>query len=376
MNEGKDNGAAEAIESLRAAFDPLLDDFASRYVFPWEQRELGRVASPVDLREQLDEAEELFNRARSRWEGFDMFAWSDPGDRKEICLIAAPREREGDLGWDARTLELAREAHRFLLTHTAYDLSRPEDLNLTVLQGWLRWHVSMPVLWASVAMRCAVDAADECYRLSHVVEGAALKWRKVNLAELHEADNDLWYDRIRDVLRDLAGDVAEAREYIATYLGAARTALVLANSAEANEALREVEMLNAELRAEIEKKGVALSSSMAARVAAEQEAEERRARDRERQQAGARANEERAKKTAETVRELWGKYSKQFPQYSDDRLCERIAEDIESPRSKPGSLVYMSKSAIRKIAERCGLLGSRKVARLSENPSRDSNTVK
>ncbi len=45
-------------------FDPLLDDFGTRYVFPWSLRELGRSDSPIDLRTQLGEANYLFERGR------------------------------------------------------------------------------------------------------------------------------------------------------------------------------------------------------------------------------------------------------------------------------------------------------------------------
>lgn len=377
MDEGKDDDAAQSLapaQSIeRQAFDLLRDDFADRFVSSWEQRELGRVDSPLDFRHHLREAEELFGRARSRWEGFDMFAC---GASEAPALLAdgAIDFASDDDGWSQRTVELALTADRFLATHTAYDLSRPDDLSLADLEGWLPERVSRSVLWASVAMHCAVVAATECHRLSSIVEEVALRWLKVNLTELYDRDSDAWYDRIRDALREVTADVAESREYITTYLGAARTALVLADSADSADALRELESLIEDLRAAVEEKEIKLDTEMRARLAAEAEAEQRRASDSARQQAAVRANMEERKKRAESVIEQWPKLRQQHPDWSDDRICEQIGNNILSPRAKPGAEQYMSKDGIRKIARKAGLLRSQNAAGLSKNAVRDSNT--
>ena len=356
--------------TMEALIDPLLQSFAERYVHPWERRELGRIDSPLYLVPQLNDAAELFERGRQRWRTLDVLS-KGGAPRGDVLRDFDGKE------WAARRVKAARDAHRLLLTHSSFDISKPDDLSVLELRELVGGDVPAAALYASVAMRCSQDAADECYRLARLVEDCALRWRGVELAALHDADNDEWFDRIRDVLRDLAGEVAEAREYIATYLGAAGTALALASAAENAENLNAAERdyvdlwekneatlseLGPELaeKAELKKANLKLVADQAARLSK-----------------GPRANADRAAKTRESVRDLWFKYSDENPSWGTTKVCERIAADIKSPLADRKN-APMSTSSIEKMIgrmKRVGLL-VRKAGQLSDEPERETTKSK
>lgn len=390
MDDGKDDEAAQSPALAQSiedqAFDPLLDSFADRYVFAWEQRGLGRVDSPINLRPSLEEAAELFERGRQGWRTFEILV---KGGKPRAGAL---RDFEGK-EWDSAKVEEARRAHLFLLTHTSFDLAKPDELPLLELGEWLVEEVPNATLYASVAMRCAVDAADECHRLSRTVEDCARHWYKVDLAALHKSDNDLWLDRIRDVLRDLAGEVAEAREYVATYLGAARASLALANAAENAENLDSAERDYVELweQREADKRAVSVDNAEPDRVAAgspyftvalgelrkpspeiaavlaekaalKKANLDRRAKDKESVEKAKQGKIERGKKTRVTVREMFTKSRSEHPRWSDDQVCAAVGGEMK-----------MHKTTVRGHARALGLLNTDVPEKVSEKTGRNTN---
>lgn len=376
------NGTAEPL------IDPLLQGFAERYVHPWERRELGRIDSPLYLVPQLNDAAELFERGRQRWRTLDVL--SKGGAPRGDVL----RDFDGE-EWAAQRVKTARDAHRLLLTHSSFDLSKPDDLSLLELRELVSDDVPAAALYASVAMRCAQDAADECYRLSLTVEDCAQRWHGVDLAGLHDADNDQWLDRIRDVLRDLVGEIAEAREYIATYLGAARTALALARAAENAEGLDAAERDYLELweedqankmaaradsgvpdraeagssyfpaaRIESRKPSPEIAAVLAEKAALKKASLDRRAKDKESVERAKHGKIERGKKTRGTVKELFKKSRDAHPLWSVDQVCEAV-----------GSEMKMHKTTVRGHARALGLLSANVPDKIPEKTGRNSNTV-
>jgi hypothetical protein len=379
---GAGGGTAEPL------IDPLLQGFAERYVYPWEWRELGRIDSPLYLVPQLNDAAELFERGRQRWRTLDVLSkgGTPRGD--------AQRDFDGE-EWSAQRVKAARDAHRLLLTHSSFDLSKPDDLPLVELRELVGGYVPAAALYASVAMRCAQDAADECYRLSRVVEDCARRWHSVDLAALHDADNDDWCDRIRDVLRDLAGEVAEAREFIAAYLGAARTALALASAAENAENLDAAERDYIDLWEEHEANKSAvradsgapdraeagssyfsaslvaprapspeIAAALAEKAALKKANLDRRAKDKESVEKAKQGKIERGKKTRATVCELFTKSRADHPRWSDDQVCAAV-----------GDAMKMHKTTVRGHARALGLLGTDIPEKVSEKTGRNTNTV-
>lgn len=218
--------------------DPLLESFADRYVHPWSRRALGVDDLPFDLSLRIEEAAKLFERGRQCWRTFDMLTnpkrlltltahMSKPRRRR----MATVRDFDGK-EWRAIVVGRARDIHRLLSAPTNFDPAKPDELNLWRLISLVGRNTPGSVLYASAAMRCANDAAAECYRLSLAVEERARVRYKVDLAALYESDNDAWFDRMRDVFHDLANDVAGSRVHIETCLGTARIALALATAAE------------------------------------------------------------------------------------------------------------------------------------------------
>jgi hypothetical protein len=392
MDDGKDDEAAQSPALAQSiedqAFDPLLDSFADRYVFAWEQRGLGRVDSPINLRPSLEEAAELFERGRQGWRTFEILV---KGGKPRAGAL---RDFEGK-EWDSAKVEEARRAHLFLLTHTSFDLAKPDELPLLELGEWLVEEVPNATLYASVAMRCAVDAADECHRLSRTVEDCARHWYKVDLAALHKSDNDLWLDRIRDVLRELAGEVAEAREYVAIYLGAARTALALASAAENAENLYAAERDYVELWEQHEADKLAvradggatddvaagssyftrplieqrkpspeMTAMLAEKAALKRAIIKRRAKDKEATDRATRGKIERAKKTRVSVDELFKQCRAEHLYWSDDQVCESV-----------GAQIGMHKTTVRNHARALGLLSGDVSEKVSEKTARNANTA-
>lgn len=232
LSDSASGGQTTLFASDQAAFDWLLDSFADRYVSSWENRELGRIDSPLYLRSQLEEARELFESARQHWEGFEFNAWGAPIERD---WNHAARDYQNSL-WDPRTINLAERARLFLVTHTTYDVSKLDQLPLRDLSNWMSDAVPSAVLWASVGMCCAEMAAENCYDLSRRVERIAFERNTVSLAELYQTDRCRWDYLIRATLRNLESEVAEERDCIAKYLGSARAAIALANKTEIAEA--------------------------------------------------------------------------------------------------------------------------------------------
>lgn len=233
-----------------AAFDPLLDSFEQRYVQPWQACELGRFGSPLDLQPRLWAAAELFALGRNRWRSFSVSA----------LAADAPRAFDGE-PWSPEHVEAARAAHycRPALSEWRELRAPPPGFDAVVAE---RFGLALPrtVLYASVAMRCATDAAAECYWLSKKVKIAALRhhrtelltlcatgadglrrsvalrWYRNDLAALYAADISLWDCCIRAALRALAEEVAETREYIAATLAAGSAALAFMNGEDAEDA--------------------------------------------------------------------------------------------------------------------------------------------
>jgi len=383
----------------RPLVNPLLESFADRYLYAWDQRELGRIDSPLYLVPQLNDAAELFERGRQRWRTFDQ--------------LGAPREERGATvrdfegkEWTASNLDTAREAHRFLYTHTRFDLSKPDELYLPELGMHIPGKAPAHVLYASVAMRCAQDAAAECYSLSRTIEGYARRALGVDLAALHESDNDAWIDRVRDARRDLADEVAESRVFIETSLGAARTALALATAAEndANLDAAERDFVALWRQYEVDKQAAVgpgpaspahpyftlpqvdeldelkPSSEIAALVAAKEASIKLRAEQEEIRAAGRRANAERAEGTREDVRKMWFECSEKHPAWSTAEVCHWIAEQLVSPLADVKSMKKgdqprrMTKSAVEKmvrVMKRAGQL-VRKVGQPSQETERET----
>ncbi len=210
---------------------------------------------------------------------------------------------------------------------------------------------------------------------------------------LELVDNDQWLDRIRDVLRDLAGEVAEARAYIATYLGAARTALALASAAENAENLDAAERDYMELwqQHEANMRALRADSEAPARAAethdyftpgehapAEPEIEavlaekaalkktnlERRAKDRESVDRAKQGKVEKGKKTRATVGELFKKSREAHTRWSDDQVCESVGGEMK-----------MHKTTVREHARALGLLSTDVLEKVSAKTGRNSNTV-
>ena len=380
---GEDVAGSGTAEPL---IDPLLQSFAERYVDPWERRELGRIDSPLYLAPQLNDAAELFERGRQRWRTLDVL--SKGGATRGDVL----RDFEGN-DWGAQRVRAARDAHRLLLTHSSFDLSKPDDLSILELRGLVGEGVPAAALYASVAMRCAQDAADECYRLARVVEDCAQRWHSVDLAALHESDSDLWLDRIRDVLRGLAGEVAEGREYIATYLGAARSALALASAAENAENLDAADRDYLELwqQHEVNIKALRADSEAPARSAAtsryftpgdplapapELEAVlaekaalkkadlDRRAKDTESVERAKQGKIQHGKKTRTSVEELFKKKRAEHSFWSDDQVCEAVGGELN-----------IHKSTVRRHAKSLGLLSAGVPDKVSAQTERNANTA-